>query len=289
MPSVAVAPQDLSAEDFDKVFKTIEIPVCPAIALEAMTEAQKEEPNLRTLAKLISSDPGLAATALKLANSPLFRSGPPVSNIERALERLGTRNVVCVVVGVALRSSMAGLPATLVEKFWQKASGLASAAGLIARRQYGISPDAAYIYALFHDAAIPLMMRRFETYTPMLEECRREKRPLIEAEEALFPCTHPIVGLLLIRNWGLPAIIGQAIRFHHEDDVYDLPSKTLPGAALALIAVTHIAEHLLCRKNNEEDLEVGDAMYERAMAYLGLSEEDEIELIDALDAAMASA
>jgi HD-like signal output (HDOD) protein len=29
------------------------------------------------------------------------------------------------------------------------------------KRQYGISPDAAYTYALFHDAGVPMMMRRF--------------------------------------------------------------------------------------------------------------------------------
>lgn len=279
---------DVSPEDLDRVFKTIEIPTCPAVALEAMAEAQKDEPNLKNLAKTIAGDVGLTATTLKLANSPLFRAGGPVTNINRALERLGTRNVVCVVVGVALRSSMAGLPAAIVEKFWTRAAGLAVAAGMIARRQYGISPDAAYIYALFHDAAIPLMMRRFENYVPLMEACRERGQPLIEAEESLFPCTHPIVGSLLVRNWGLPPIVGQAIRFHHDPDLYDLSDKTLPGMALSLIAVTQVAEHLLCVKLQEQDLEVGENLFHRALAYLGISDDDLAELDEALDAAMAS-
>jgi HD-like signal output (HDOD) protein len=277
----------LSPDDLEHVFRTIEIPSCPALAVEAMAEAQKDEPSLKNLAKIIASDPAMTATTLKLANSPLFRTwGAAVTNVSRALEMLGVRNVVCVVVGVALRSCINGLPAAVIEQFWARATALASAAGMIARRQYGISPDAAYIYALFHNAAIPLMMRRFDNYQALLDECKANGRPLIEAEGALYPCTHPVVGSLLVKNWGLPPVVSQAIRFHHEADVYDLPDKTLPGMAVSLVAVTHVAEHLFCLKLNEPDLEVGDAMFARALAYLGMTEDDVAELAEILDAAV---
>jgi HD-like signal output (HDOD) protein len=38
-----------------------------------MKEAQKDEPDLKRLADVISGDPGMSAAALKLANSPLLR------------------------------------------------------------------------------------------------------------------------------------------------------------------------------------------------------------------------
>lgn len=280
---------EISSDDIDRVFKTIEIPTCPAIALEAMAEAQKDEPSLKNLAKVISSDAGLMATTLRLVNSPLFRSGQgAVTNVARALEMLGTRNVVSVVLGVALRASMSGLPAALLADFWRKAAGLAVAAGMIARRQYGIPPDTAYIYALFHDAAIPLMMRRFDSYIPLLNECKQVNRPLIDAEESLYPCTHPVVGALLVRNWGLPPVVGQAIRFHHDLDIFQLPEETLSATAVSLIAVTHVAEHLFCLKLNEPDLEVGDEMFQQALTYLGIGAEDLTEISEALDQALES-
>jgi len=71
-------------------------------------------------------------------------------------------------------------------------------------------------------------------------------------------------------------MMGQAIRFHHEPDVYELPDSTLPGGAVSLIAVTHVAEHLACEIDGEPDLEVGLPMYERALAHLGI-DADEIE------------
>jgi len=281
--------RELSNEDLEQVFKTIDIPACPAMVAQVMAEAQKDVPDLKKLAKSIAADVGMSAVAIKLANSPLFRVGPPVSNVLKALERLGTRNTVCVVVAVALRATMAGMSPAFIEVFWNKTAALALAAGLIARRQYGISPDMAYTYALFHDAGIPLMMRRYPEYEKVLNECHTSGRLIIEAEDEYFPCTHPVIGSLLVRNWGLPPIVGQAIRFHHEPDVYDLPDKTLPGGAVSLIAVTHIAEHLANDLDGEIDLEVGPVLFERALAHLGIDGNEMEELREALLTARSEA
>lgn len=263
---------ELSHDDLHKVMSTVDIPSCPAMLTDAMKEAQKDEPELNRLADLITGDAGMSAAALKLANSPLFGNNR-VSGVRKAVERLGTRNTVCVIVASALRNSITGLPAAWLDQFWKRTMLLAMASTLIARRQYGISPDAAYTYALFHDAAVPLMMRRFPEYADIHAKCRQEGTMLSDAEADYFPCTHPIIGSLLIRNWGLPSLLGQAIRFHHEKDAYDLPDRTLPGGALSLIAVTQVAEHLL-GEVLEDDIEVGSYLFERALDFLGISSDD---------------
>ncbi len=263
---------ELSHDDLHKVMSTVDIPSCPAMLTDAMKEAQKDEPELNRLADLITGDAGMSAAALKLANSPLFGNSR-VSGVRKAVERLGTRNTVCVIVASALRNSITGLPAAWLDQFWKRTMLLAMASSLIARRQYGISPDAAYTYALFHDAAVPLMMRRFPEYADIHAKCRQEGTMLSDAEADYFPCTHPIIGSLLIRNWGLPSLLGQAIRFHHEKDAYDLPDRTLPGGALSLIAVTQVAEHLL-GEVLEDDIEVGSYLFERALDFLGISSDD---------------
>jgi len=278
---------DLSPEDLQKVMANIDIPTCPGMVSDAMQEGQKDEPDLRRLADIISSDAAMSAAALKLANSALFGTSNPVSSVRKAVERLGTRNVVCVVVASALRASVTGLPAAWTEQFWKRTMLLALASSIIARRQYGISADSAYTYALFHDAALPLMMRRFPNYGEVLDKCRREGIMLSEAEDEHFPCSHPVVGSLLVRNWGLPAVLGQAIRFHHEKDAYDLPDRTLPEGALSLIAVTQLAEHLL-GEILEEDIELGNILVERAQAFLGISDEDLDDLRHNVTAAIES-
>lgn len=264
--------RELSHEDIQKVMSTIDIPACPAVLTLAMKESQKDDPDLVRLADILTDDAGMSAAALKFANSPLFGSGNRVSSVRKAVERLGTQNTVCVVVALALRNSINGLPAAWIEQFWKKTSLLAQLAGMIAKRQFGISPDAAYTYALFHDAAIPLMMRRFKKYGEIIAKNTLSGSALFELEEQYFPCTHPIVGWLLVRNWGLPNTLGLAIRFHHDPDVYELSEDVLPTGALPLIAVTQVAEHLL----NEfiDGTDGGNNMIARAADFLGLSSDD---------------
>lgn len=277
--------RELPHDLVQKVLGSIEIPVCPDMLTEAMRESQKDEPDLNRLAEIISNDAGMSAAALKLANSPLFGSSSRVPSVRKAVERLGTQNVVCVVVASALRASISGLPTLWIDQFWKRTMLVALASSLIARRQYGISADAAYTYALFHDAAIPLMMRRFPDYAEIMEKCRENGTMLNEAEEAYFPCTHPIVGSLLVRNWGLPPLLGQAIRFHHEKDAYDLPDSSLPGGALSLIAVTQVAEHLL-GEMIDGNIEVSPELFRRALDFLGISGDDLDELRQRLASAI---
>lgn len=272
------APDVLSPEELNAVLGSIDIPVCPAIVLQVMAEAQKDEPDLKELGLRISADVGMAAQVIKLANSPLFRAGAPVTSVPQALSRLGTQNVVCVVVGAALRSSVKGVPAALLEAFWHRATVNAMAAGLIARRHYGIPPDMAYTYALFHDAAIPVMMRRFPSYGSVIATALAGGQGLIKAESDNFNCTHPVVGAMLVHNWGLPPAIRQAVRNHHEPAVYDLPHTEISSIGLTMVAVTHVAEHLVADILGETDLEVGTALFQRALKHLGIHDTDLEEL-----------
>lgn len=277
---------ELSNEDIERVFKTIEIPTCPTILVEVMSEAQKDMPDIKKLTRFITLDIGMSAITLKMANSPLFRTGAPIIDIRTAMERLGMRNIVSVVVAGALRSSMAGISSKFIEKFWDRSSVVAIASGLIARRQRGIAADSAYTYALFHDIGIPLMVRRFPEYMRVLEECRQSGRMLIEAEADYFPCTHPVIGALMVHSWGLPADISQAIRFHHEPDVYDLPDSILSDGAVSLIALTQIADHFASEIYGEDDLEVGSAVYDRALAHFGISGEELEQLSEDINLAI---
>lgn len=274
---------DLSHEEIDRVFNTIEIPICPGIVSLVMSEAQKDHPDIKKLAGAIAKDVGMSALTIKLANSPLFRTSQAVSDVPTALARLGIRNVVCVVVGAAIRASITGLSAIWLEKFWNRAYTVATAAGLIARKQHCVAPDLAYTYALFHDAAIPLLMRRFENYADVMRKAKQDGIPLYAAESEYFPCTHPIIGSLLVRNWGLPAILGQAIRFHHEVDLYELPEQTLQAVALSLISVTHVAERITTAIPEEMNLEVSDEHFAHALNHLGLTNEDLAEINELLD------
>ncbi|HWT54237.1 MAG TPA: HDOD domain-containing protein [Rhodocyclaceae bacterium] len=282
------ATHQLSKQELDQVLSTFEIPTCPAMVAEVMAEARKDEPDIRKIAAAITADVGMSAITLKMANSALFRSGSSINNVHRALDRLGMRNVLSVVLGVALRSSMQGLPSAEIERVWARTSILAQSCGILARNLYGIPPDEAYTYALFHDAAIPLMLKRFPNYPKLIAEAAARGESRIQAERQL-PCTHPIIGSLLVRNWGLPLDVSLAIRFHHEPDVYTLSDETLPGTALSLIAVGQVVEQVMTEVMPDQEDEVGEAMFIEAMRHLGMPLEERDSIADIVRKSIADA
>lgn len=273
---------ELSFDEINHALASIEIPSCPVLVTQVMTEAQKDAPDLATISKLISADIGMAAFTLKLANSHFFRRGEITNSVSQAVARLGTRNIVCVVVAAALRASMSGgLPPEFLEKFWSHAGNIATAAGSIARKLRGISPDSAYTYALFHDSAIPMMMKRFADYADTLHEASSNSEMLAQLESARYHCNHAIVGGLLANSWLLPKSIVNAIRHHHDKDAYDITLNTVSDEERSLIAIVHVAERLTAELLGEEDTEVG-CLCEDAIAYLGLDKDDLHDLKDNL-------
>lgn len=278
----------LSKAELDQVLAVFEIPTCPAMVAEVMAEARKDAPDVRRLAAAISADVGMSAITLKMANSAMFSAGTRLNNVHRALDRLGMRNVLSVVLGVALRSSMMGLPADFIDRIWSRTSIMAQSCGILARQLYGISPDEAYTYALFHDAAIPLMLKRFPEYPQLIAEAAARGESRVQAERRL-PCTHPIIGALLVRNWGLPNDVSLAIRFHHEPDAFALSEATLTGTALSLIAVGQVVEHVMAEILPDEEDEVGDEMFAQAMVHLGMPMEDRDAVADVVRKALDDA
>ncbi|TCJ17156.1 HDOD domain-containing protein [Parasulfuritortus cantonensis] len=280
-------PHELSYAEMDEALAGIDIPPCPNTVTAVMAEAQKDSPDITVLTRIIAGDVGMSAYALKMANSVLFRRGAVTDHVGQAIARLGTRNVVCIVVAVALRNSLAdALPAEFLDHFWNRSNAAALASGMVARKLRGIPADLAYTYGLFHDAAVPVMMRRFPDYGEVFDLALTQEQPLVAIEDARYRCSHAVVGALLARNWGLPATLAAAIRHHHDVGAYEMPRGSLAAESLALIAVTQVAERLISDGLGEPDHEVG-ALYDKAVAYLGLHEDELRDLAEDLVEALS--
>lgn len=272
-PAVQARPA-LTHDDLDEALQSIQIPACPAVVADVMREAQKDDPDMRVLARVIASDVGMSAMAIKLANSALFRATSPVKSVSQAVNRLGISNVLSVVIAAALRSASASLPSELMDPFWNRAATLALSTAVIARCHMGVSAENAYTFALFHDAAIPVMMTHYPQYGAVYAAAQASGRPLVADELAHFPCSHPTVGWLLARNWGLPPVLAAAIRFHHEPDIFSKPDDSLTPEALGMMAVTLVAEHVLAECIGDTGGELDTGLAQQAMAYLGTSDQD---------------
>jgi HD-like signal output (HDOD) protein len=274
----------ISRENASEFLKNIDIPSCPSIVTDVLNLAKSDMPDLRKLANIVAGDVAISAAAIKMANSPMFRSGSPISSVHQAINLLGIRNTITVVASVALRNTGKGLPAQFLDEFWSRASTTALGAALIARYTRAANPETAYTYGLFHDAAIPIMMLRFSDYpAAIIEKAKQNNISLTEQENISYNCTHPVVGSIIVRTWGLPLEISLAIRAHHDEDPFDERREELTSTVKGLIAVTQLAEFLLNELRHENSLEITPEQYDQAVAYLEIDGTDLAEIHDLLE------
>jgi HD-like signal output (HDOD) protein len=228
--------------------RNIGIPPRPDILNKIDGEMRKEEPDYRHLAEIISSDVSLAASVIKVSNSPYYGFGRKVRSVPEALLVLGLKVAIQTIAGIALRRTFPHVPS--LERFWDSAACTARVSGWLARRLHdsvGIRPDDAYTFGLFRDCGIPILMIPFPEYRDILGRANQEKeRPFTAVEDELLSINHAVVGAELAEDWLLPEDTFKAMRHHHRREVIDGSEPgDVPLQSRQLIALGQIAEHLI--------------------------------------------
>jgi HD-like signal output (HDOD) protein len=229
-----------------KAIGDIGIPPCPAVLTRIHAEMAKEEPDFKQVDAAVSSDVALAAGLVALANSPFFGLHHRARSVREALQFLGLATTSRAIAGLILRKIF---PATAaMDRFWDSSARIARLSGWLAgnaRITAAIPTDEAYTFGLFRDCGIPVLLKRFPGYATALAAANADPdSDFTSIEEAACGTHHAAVGGLLAQAWWLPDDVSLAVRHHHARNLHDL---TLPRASQRLIAVAHLAEHLLQR------------------------------------------
>jgi len=222
------------------------IPPCPAILSRFMAEAGKDEPDYNRLAAIIGSDVALSASLIRTANSPFFGMRQRVRSVNAALAILGLNVSSRAVAGIILRKSFPSVPN--LERFWDASARIAHLSGWLAQHFAirGFLAEDAYIFGLFRDCGIPVLLRRFPDYKEVLELANQDaERSFIEVEQSKLPTNHAMVGCILAQSWWLPQEICLAIRNHHDLTALESAGSDMPMLSRRLIATAQLAEYIV--------------------------------------------
>lgn len=265
---------ELSIKEAEKLLAGVVIPPRPSVVTAVMEERNRAEPDLRKIAQLIATDVGLSAAVLKAINSPFYGLRRPVGTIDQAVAMLGMKNIAALVMGLALRKAM---PSTGLERFWDSAARTALICGHLARTLNLSSREDAYLFGLFHDCGIPLLIQRFPDYKATLGQANNDHvKGFTEVEDERHGCNHAVVGSLLASNWHLPDTLREAIGSHHEPGVYGSNLATETINLIALGAIAEFIDNSVSRLSQDCEW---DKRGGEVLAYLMLGEAELEDLI----------
>lgn len=218
------------------------LPAFPQALIEVMRALAHGELSARRSIELIEHDQALAASTLRLANSPFYGAAGRVGSIGDAVRVLGLRTVAGVLTAATLHDNLRvdHCPEFDFAVYWRHAM----ASAVIARELASLAnhdADEAFLAGLMHDVGVLVLAAYEPTRATAVLSLARERRLAIEqAESQLLGVAHPLVGGHVAQRWRFPASIVEAIERHHEP----MPNGqagtvTLPQLIQATEAMAH--------------------------------------------------
>jgi len=200
------------------------LPSIPRVVSEVMTELNKDDPDPRRIGEAVSTDPGLTARMLKLANSAFFGLTREIVSVQEAISILGFNHVRTLVQAVALSSSFKTVPGVNLEQFWRYSLNTAKICRTLAksmRQNDGVAFTAGLVHAvgdLVMHIGMPDDIAKIDwTVSPF--DMKRA-----EVERAALGYTYADVSAAFAVKWDFPEAIVKALQHQllpFEGDIYE--------------------------------------------------------------------
>ncbi|MBV5336684.1 MAG: HDOD domain-containing protein [Deltaproteobacteria bacterium] len=192
-----------------------DLPTIPVVATKVLQLMEDENSTAEDLARVVESDPAVAARVLKMSNSSFYGAQRQIQTLPHAVMMLGFVTLKGVVVAASVKQVYH--PYGLTEKLlWEHSFGAGLAARLIAAELRQINPEEAFLGGLFHDIGKQIMnFLDKNKFQEVMQRCYNDGTPFKDAEQSLFHYTHEEAGALVIKKWNFPEHLMKAVMAHH--------------------------------------------------------------------------
>jgi HD-like signal output (HDOD) protein/DNA-binding response OmpR family regulator len=207
------------------------------------------------LAQDIAVDPKVTADLLKLVNSSSVGVRRQIANPFDAINLLGTRRCISLILGNTLLSTQSTIHSQAAEeRMWynRRSILIASTASTFAERFEEISPYTSFVLGMFQDLGIPILARAYgNRYRQTIRRFRTIGHLRLEViERDDYGISHADVSAAALQKWGLPISIVALVLDHHSMGALTGRSKTEQrflnamriGEALANLSDGHMVQ-----------------------------------------------
>jgi HD-like signal output (HDOD) protein len=196
----------------------LHLPAVPVVIAKLQELLRDEDrADAHRVAAVITTEPAIAASTLRLANSIAFGGLRPVFELSEAVGRIGFREVANLATTVSLRGAFRSASVSRSARL-VRMSHQALVAAVFARTvPYGAcEPEEAYLAGLLHDIGRPLVLKLLDVV-----EGKRIEPLSEEAVDALLDELHVELGHSLLVSWHIPEPVCEVTRRHHDASVPD--------------------------------------------------------------------
>jgi HD-like signal output (HDOD) protein len=193
----------------------------PEIYFRVRDVVDDPESTMDDLANALKIDPAISARLLRIVNSPLYGFPKQIDTITRAVNLIGMQAVSDLVTATTIGRTFTGMTTEVMDlsAYWRKSVLSALMAGKIAKACSIEDSERFFIEGLLRDIGHLVLYQTIpQRAQSALVEAGNLSTPLAEVEQAGIGCDYAEVGAELIRSWGMPVQIEQAVRYQLSPD-----------------------------------------------------------------------
>lgn len=212
--------QDIAA---DLSRRKLVFPTFSQATIKVRSALEEADIDADRLAKVVSTEPLLAARLVQMANSAALNpGGKPVADVRSAILRVGLSSVRSLAVAVALEQLRDGAQSPAMRPFaeaaWRHSVQVAAISYVLAKRLSRINPDEALFAGLVHDIGHFYLLSQTTRY-PELEAHPEEFTQILET-------WHSSIGQAVLHDFHVSDALLEAVG-DHENGRYNVPLRTL--------------------------------------------------------------
>ena len=205
------------------------------------------------VAKVLSSDPGLASRLLRIVNSAFFGFPRKVESMSQAVTLVGTGQIRDLALATSVIRAFEGVPDDMIgmKDFWSYSLATGVVARLFGARTHADNVERYFLAGVLHSVGrLLLLLKAPEQARAAFEKAREDDSFLFEAEREILGFDHASVGSALTEAWNLPPAFGEAVRFQYQPQ----RAQSYPGEAAAVHLATVVATGLEWGRAGEDQV-----------------------------------
>ncbi|MFT5084592.1 MAG: HD-like signal output (HDOD) protein [Lentisphaeria bacterium] len=246
------------------------------------------------MAGVVEQDPALSASIIKVINSPAIGMANKVTSISHAMSLLGLRSIMNIINAAFLKRTVDSCSnMEQLDSFWQSTTKVAIGIAAITRKlnlqKAGLTIEDAYCVGLFHNVGMPMLLDKHDDHLKTIKPSygngngNGNGNPgIVETENSRYDTNHTVLGFYITKVWGLPKLLSDVIRHHHNIETL-LNFDKLDENMATLLAALKMAEQIA-----GESEEFGGVDYNKdwiaisstVTSFMGLSIDDFFDLED---------
>ncbi|OEY66896.1 HDOD domain-containing protein [Marinobacter sp. X15-166B] len=171
------------------------LPTLPEAALQVREIAESDDSSIAELVDVISNDTALSARLIRVCNSPLFRGGRAIDNLNMAVNRLGMAYTSSLAMGLAMEQMFQATNEIIdvrLRQTWQASTEVAGICHVLAQHFTRLKPHQATLAGLVHLIGVLPILRYVEDHDIDIEPAQLD---------ATIERLHAKIGHLILKRW----------------------------------------------------------------------------------------